>query len=94
MNNEAVEMRMDRKGGIRVSAWALNRLGWLARERGDTTTARAWLEQSLSIYRELDDKLGISWTTLTLGRSPEYARGSQKRENNARRRSDSGPPAK
>jgi len=67
MNNEAVEMRMDRKGGIRVSAWALNRLGWLARERGDTTTARAWLEQSLSIYRELDDRLGISWTTVTLG---------------------------
>jgi tetratricopeptide (TPR) repeat protein len=67
MNNEAVEMRMDRKGGIRVSAWALNRLGWLARERGDTTTARALLEQSLSIYRELDDKLGISWTTMTLG---------------------------
>lgn len=67
MNNEAVEMRMDRKGGIRVSAWALNRLGWLARERGDVTTARALLEQSLSILRELDDKLGISWTTLTLG---------------------------
>jgi tetratricopeptide (TPR) repeat protein len=67
MNNEAMEMRMDRKGGIRVSAWALNRLGWLARERGDTTTARALLEQSLSIYRELDDKLGISWTTMTLG---------------------------
>jgi len=67
MNNEAVEMRMDRKGGIRVSAWALNRLGWLARERGDTTTAQAWLEQSLSIYRELDDDLGISWTTVTLG---------------------------
>ncbi len=67
MNNEAVEMRMDRKGGIRVSAWALNRLGWMARERGDTTTARGLLEQSLSIYRELDDKLGISWTTVTLG---------------------------
>lgn len=67
MNNEAVEMRMDRKGGIRVSAWALNRLGWLARERGDTTTARARLEQSLSIYRKLDDKLGIAWTTVTLG---------------------------
>lgn len=67
MNNEAVEMRMDRKGGIRVSAWALNRLGWLARERGDTTTAQSWLEQSLLIYRELDDKLGIAWTTVTLG---------------------------
>lgn len=67
MNNEAVEMRMDQKGGIRVSAWALNRLGWLAREHGDTTTARALLEQSLSIYRELDDKLGIAWTTVTLG---------------------------
>jgi non-specific serine/threonine protein kinase len=67
MVNDAVELRMYRMGGIRVSAWALNRLGWLARERGDTPTARAWLEQSLSIYRELDDKLGISWTTVTLG---------------------------
>jgi len=67
MTNDAVEMRLNRDGGIRVSAWALNRLGWLARERGDTSTARAWLEQSLSIYRELDDKLGISWTTVTLG---------------------------
>jgi predicted ATPase/transcriptional regulator with XRE-family HTH domain len=67
MTNDAVELRLNRDGGIRVSAWALNRLGWLARERGDTITARAWLEQSLSIYRELDDKLGISWTTVTLG---------------------------
>ncbi|MEP6895040.1 MAG: tetratricopeptide repeat protein [Chloroflexota bacterium] len=67
MTNDAVELRMDRQGGIRVGAWALNRLGWLARERGDTSTARTWLEQSLSIYRELDDKLGISWTTVTFG---------------------------
>jgi non-specific serine/threonine protein kinase len=67
MTNDAVRLRMDRQGGIRVGAWALNRLGWLARERGDTAIARAWLEQSLSIYRELDDKLGISWTTVTLG---------------------------
>ena len=67
MTNDAAELRMDRKGGIRMSAWALNRLGWMARERGDTVTARPWLEQSLSIYRELDDKLGIAWTTVTLG---------------------------
>ncbi len=67
MVNDAVELRMDRRGGIRMSAWALNRLGWLAHERGDTATGRTWLEQSLSIYRKLDDKLGISWTTLTLG---------------------------
>jgi len=67
MTNDAVRLRMDRKGGIQVSAWALNRLGWLARERGDMATARTWLEQSLSIYRELDDKLGISWTTVTFG---------------------------
>lgn len=67
MTNDADELRLNRNGGIRMSAWALNRLGWLARERGDTTTGRTWLEQSLSIYRKLDDKLGISWTTLTLG---------------------------
>jgi len=67
VTSDAISMRMDRTSGIRVSAWALNRLGWLARERGDAATAHSWLEQSLSIYRELDDKLGIAWTTVTLG---------------------------
>src|SRR5258706_91013 len=67
VNSDALSLRMDRKDGIRVSAWALNRLGGSARERGNTTTARTWLEQSLSIYRQLDDKLGLAWTTVTLG---------------------------
>jgi predicted ATPase len=48
------------------SAWAIDRLGWLARERGDGATARARLEQSLALYRELGDKSGICLSTQTL----------------------------
>ena len=54
-------------GEIRTGAWALNRLGWLARERGDYVVARARLEQSMAVYRELGDPLGIAWTGNTLG---------------------------
>ena len=54
-------------GDIRTSAWALNRLGWAARERGDYAIARSRLEQSLAVYRELGDRLGIAWTANTLG---------------------------
>jgi tetratricopeptide (TPR) repeat protein len=67
MGDTEFGQRQVRKGHIQTSAWALNRLGWLARERGDAATARARLEQSLAIYRELDDKLGIAWTAVTLG---------------------------
>jgi predicted ATPase/DNA-binding XRE family transcriptional regulator len=67
MSNPEFSQRQIRKGNVQTSAWALNRLGWMARERGDTSAARARLEQSLAIYRELDDKLGIAWTAITLG---------------------------
>jgi predicted ATPase/transcriptional regulator with XRE-family HTH domain len=67
MDNPDFGQQQIRKGHVQTSAWALNRLGWMARERGDTAAARARLEQSLAIYRELDDKLGIAWTAVTLG---------------------------
>jgi len=48
-------------------AWALNRLGWLAREQGDATTARAQLEESIALDRELGNKEDIAWGLITLG---------------------------
>jgi hypothetical protein len=48
------------------SAWALERLGWAARERGDGATARAQLEESLALYRGLGDKSRICNSTNTL----------------------------
>ena len=53
--------------GDRVeSAWALNWLGWTARERGDATTARVHLEASLAIFRDLGDKFLVCGATNTL----------------------------
>ena len=54
--------------GDRVSvAWVLHRLGWLAREHGDTDTARLRLKESLALYRELGDKQGLKVALITLG---------------------------
>jgi non-specific serine/threonine protein kinase len=54
-------------GDLPSSAWIINRIGWLARERGDATTARLRLEESLALYRELGDEDGIAWVLVTLG---------------------------
>lgn len=54
-------------GDVRSSAWAFNRLGWVARERGDLVAARSHLEQSLMVYRELADRAGIAGAAVTLG---------------------------
>lgn len=59
--------RTTRGGAIWTSAWALNRLGWLAREKGDLSTARLRLEKSLEVYRSIGDPLGIAWSAITLG---------------------------
>jgi len=48
-------------------AWALDRLGWAARERGDADTACARSEESLALRRELRDRSGICSSTATLG---------------------------
>src|SRR5262249_25109293 len=43
-------------------AVALNNLGKIAREQGDTRTARALHRESLEIRRELGDKGGFPWS--------------------------------
>jgi tetratricopeptide (TPR) repeat protein len=60
-------LRLSQELGDRPnSAYALERLGWMARERGDGATARARLEESLELYRELGDQSGICATTNAL----------------------------
>jgi hypothetical protein len=41
---------------------SLNNLGLVAHEQGDNAAARALLEESLTIYRELGDRHGIAWS--------------------------------
>lgn len=67
VDNPALEARQAQGSEIWMSAWALNRIGWLARERGEMTTARNRLEASLAVYRELADPPGIARTAITLG---------------------------
>jgi predicted ATPase/serine/threonine protein kinase len=48
-------------------ATALHGIGTLAHNQGDNLKARAYLEESLSIWRELGDKLGIATVLNNLG---------------------------
>jgi len=60
-------LRQFRLAGDRKSAaMALNRLGWTAREQGDTVAAHGWLEESLALCRELGDERGVASALLTL----------------------------
>jgi predicted ATPase/DNA-binding SARP family transcriptional activator len=56
-------------------AKALRMAGVLARGQGDYGAARAFFEESLSIQRELDDKLGIAVSLNSLG-SVTHAQGN------------------
>jgi len=47
---------------------ALHGAGWLAHFRRDSGTARALLEESLAIARELDDRWTVAWVLHGLGR--------------------------
>jgi predicted ATPase/DNA-binding response OmpR family regulator/Tfp pilus assembly protein PilF len=49
-------------GGLPLAlrARALFGVGWLARDQGDYEQATAYLDESLTLFRELDDKRGIS----------------------------------
>jgi ATP/maltotriose-dependent transcriptional regulator MalT len=49
-------------------AKALHAAGWLAHFLHDSTSARALLEESLSIARELDDRWTVAWALHVLGR--------------------------
>ncbi|MCW3055796.1 MAG: Adenylate/guanylate cyclase [Chthonomonadales bacterium] len=50
-----------------IRAKALNGAGVLARSQGDYATARAWVEESVDLYREAEDKLGIATSLSNLG---------------------------
>ncbi len=56
----------------RTSAKALHVAGWLAREQGDYAEAREVLEQSLRIYRSLDDPGGTGWALVDLAFLARY----------------------
>jgi tetratricopeptide (TPR) repeat protein len=43
----------------------LERLGWVARERGDAATAIIFLEESITLNRRMSDQQQIAWTLLT-----------------------------
>jgi predicted ATPase/DNA-binding CsgD family transcriptional regulator len=51
---------------------ALHGAGWLAIVQSDLSTARCYLEESLSIARDLDDQRTIAWTLLLLGLVAAY----------------------
>ena len=47
---------------------ALHAAGWLAHHQRDLAEARALLEESLAIARELGDRGGVAWALHCLGR--------------------------
>jgi non-specific serine/threonine protein kinase len=53
--------------GDRTRARALNAAGWLAQAQGDYAMARELGEQSLALFRALNDPAGIAWALNTLG---------------------------
>jgi predicted ATPase len=53
-------------------AKALHAAGWLAREQGDYTDARILIEESLGIFRDLQDPRGIGWALVDLGFITRY----------------------
>jgi len=50
-----------------IRAKALNGAGVLARSQGDYDAARAWVKESVDLYREAGDKLGIATSLTNLG---------------------------
>jgi predicted ATPase/DNA-binding SARP family transcriptional activator/DNA-binding CsgD family transcriptional regulator len=60
-------------------ARALNDAGWMAWFQGDFESARALVEESVSLYRQLGEKEGLAWAIANLGylsvlghRGPQY----------------------
>jgi len=50
-----------------VIAQTLNTLGWLAHQQGESPYARQRLEESLLLFRQLNDEQGIAEVLDTLG---------------------------
>ena len=47
-------------------AWIVSRLGWIAREQGDSATAWARLSEGIAIYRQQGDAHGLAWGLTTM----------------------------
>ena len=45
---------------------------WVAFSRGDTVTAQTLMEQSLALFREMEDRGRTCWSLATLGRIKAY----------------------
>jgi tetratricopeptide (TPR) repeat protein len=60
--------RAGAQGAGAARAKALNRAGDMAYSQGDYASARALLEESLSLYREMGNRVGIVWSLIVLGR--------------------------
>ncbi len=52
---------------VATTAHTLNTLGWLTYQQGESHYARSRLEQSLALFRQLNDELGVAEVLDTLG---------------------------
>lgn len=69
---EALDIKSGETPAPAIRARALYRAGFLARYQGDFTRARMLSEQSLALYRALDDKEGVVKALVQLGRIGAY----------------------
>jgi DNA-binding CsgD family transcriptional regulator len=69
---ESLDIEPGETPGPAVRAKALYRAGFLARYQGDFARARTLSEQSLALYRALDDKEGVVKALVQLGRIGAY----------------------
>jgi predicted ATPase/transcriptional regulator with XRE-family HTH domain len=47
-------------------AWIVNRMGWIAREQGDSAGAWARLSEAIAMYRRRSDMPGLAWGLITI----------------------------
>ena len=71
---------MPAAGNTWNTARTLYLLGWIGWLRGDLVPARALMEQTLALFRQVDDKSFIAWSLMYLGiiagRQGNYAEGT------------------
>jgi tetratricopeptide (TPR) repeat protein len=51
---------------MQLAGAMLERLGWLAREQGDSATAWRWMTESLALSREVGDTAGVAGTLVSM----------------------------
>ncbi|HET8647267.1 MAG TPA: helix-turn-helix domain-containing protein, partial [Vicinamibacteria bacterium] len=66
---EAMLLLADADQPTAARAWALHAAGLLAAQAGEVETGRARLEESVAIWRTLDDPYWLGWTLHFLGRA-------------------------